>query len=106
MSLPEIVSGDCPLPTSTPTPPLPVITLPIIPEALTPKLARFNPTPRLPLIVLPTTPTVTPCNINPPLPLLCTTLFHTSDDPQQSYAFNPQPLLRDSVHPYNCRLAR
>src|ERR1039458_2564730 len=77
MSLPEIVSGDGPPPDSPmPTPPLPVITLPVIPDALTPKLDSWSPVPELLLIVLLTTPTVTLLpNVNPPLPLLCTTLF-------------------------------
>src|SRR6266568_3666019 len=66
MSLPESVSGDGPLfCTSTPTPPLSVITLPVIPDALTPKLYNCSPFPKLPLIVLLTTPTVTFCSVNP-----------------------------------------
>src|SRR6266581_2765155 len=103
MSLPESVSGDGPLfCTSTPTPPLSVITLPVIPDALTPKLYNCSPFPKLPLIVLLTTPTVTFCSVNPPLPLLCTTLFHTSDDPELHW-FTPHPLLRDTVQALNCR---
>src|ERR1017187_1530834 len=104
MSLPEIVSGDGPPPDSPmPTPPLPVITLPVIPDALTPKLDSWSPVPELLLIVLLTTPTVTLLpNVNPPLPLLCTTLFHTSADPFCDM-FTPQPLLWDTVQAFRFR---
>src|ERR1017187_8504945 len=64
-------------------------------------MLKFDPLPRLPLIVLLTTPTTVPLpSAKPPLPLLCTRLFHTSTGTvPYGPALSPHPLLPNSVQP-------
>src|ERR1035441_1961515 len=70
-------------------------------------MLKFNPLPRLPLIVLLTTPTTAPLpSAKPPLPLLCTKLFHISTGTvPYGPALSPHPLLLASVHPVIWRAA-
>src|SRR6266851_1398218 len=106
MSLPESVNGDGPLPpTSTPTPPLPVITFPETPVALTLKFTSCRPFPPLPLMVLLTTPTVIWYRLSPPKPLLCTTLPDTSAHPPPLSFCTPQASFLETVQALICRPA-
>src|ERR1039457_6671568 len=70
-------------------------------------MLKFNPLPRLPLIVLLTTPTTLPWpRYKPPLPLLCTRLFHTSAAGLPcGPALSPHPVLPDNVQPIIWRAA-